>query len=882
VKKFYPLALGILAFLFSMASNAQINVGVVANYPFSGNANDISGNGNNGTLNGPTSTIDRGAAPNSSYSFDGVANNIVVPHSPTLNFTGDRQSISFWFQLCFIPPLNDTHEYYIMSKMLGTSGAANGWHIFMRRESNNLVVYYRGINNGSYATQNAFSCNINNVEIGSWHHIVFILGSNNGTHMTGMLDNAYANYGVKNSVVANNTLKLSIGGGENVWNATTDKNFGLGRLDDIRIYNRALTDQDVAALYTQVPVTSFNQPVAITDNNGLCLNNDSLIITATSRPGLSYAWTGPNGESYSTNQVVIPNPTSLNDGIYTVVPNYDGCPMPSQTVTIASPLPRLALTGPTQICLNNPFSYSVTNTPNATYTWNYPGAGTPAGNTLNATNATVAESGNYSLTYALGGCVGVSDTIGLTVVQQYSIRVYDTICRGQSVVLAGAPQTTDGSYQDMYQSVTGCDSLVTTELFVKPLPQVSLGVDQQSCVGSTITLNATTDGTVVVWSNNATTPSINVTTTGNYWFEAELDGCTARDTVSVSFYLNPAADFTANDNTQCLTGNSFNFTPNNTYAPGTIFAWTFAGASIPTSGNANPTGIVWDADGSYLVNLVVTENGCVSTPASLNITVFPQPVADFTALPTQGCEPIDVKYNNTSQTVGLYTSQWILGDGNNTVDQSPAHTYAQAGIYNVTLTITDANGCMATESKPGFITAYPQPVAGFSLEENVLSTTTPILRVNDESLQSTNCFYYLNDGTTWTDCDFSASIPGSGTFTITQVVTSGSGCVDSTSQTFTVRPTPEVFIPNTFTPNGDFVNERFEPSISWIADYYLIVYDRWGGIVFETNDLFTYWNGRLQNYGSELPQDVYAYRVRYKPFNQDKDYYVTGSVTLIR
>ena len=868
------------ACLLSVASNAQINVGVVARYDFSGNGNDISGNGNNGTVNGATLTLDRAATANSSYSFDGVDDNIVVPHATSLNFTGDRQSISFWFQLCFIPPVGDNHEYYLMSKMSGAT--VNGWHIFMRRELNNLVIYYRGVNSGSYATQNAFSCNISNIEIGSWHHVVFILGSGGGTFMTAMLDNVYANFTAKNSVVANNNLNLSIGGGENVWNATTDKYFGAGRLDDIRIYNRAISDQDVAALYNLVPLTSFNQPVAITTNDGLCLNNDSLIITATSQPGLSYNWTGPNADTYTTNQVVIPNPTSLNDGTYTVVPNYDGCPRPPVTVNISPALPPITLTGPTQTCINSPFTYSVVNNPNATYTWNYPGAGTPSGNTLNNASATTAEAGDYSLTYGLNGCIGVSDTIELTIVQQYSITVYDTICQGQSIVLAGAPQATAGAYPDMYQSITGCDSLVTTELFVKPLPQVSLGPDQQSCVGSTVTLNATTDGNIIVWSNNATTPSINVTSTGNYWFEAELDGCRARDTVSVSFYLNPAADFTANDNTQCLTGNSFDFTPNNTYAAGTIFAWTFAGSSTPTSGSGNPTGIVWDADGSYSVNLVVTENGCVSTPASLNITVFPQPVANFTALPTQGCEPIDVKFDNTSQTVGLYTSQWLLGDGNNTVDQSPAHTYGLAGTYNVTLTITDANGCVDTESKPGFIIAYPQPIAGFSLEEDVLSTTSPILRVNDESSQSTQCVYYLNDGTTWTDCEFSASISGSGTFTITQVVTSGSGCIDSTSKTFTVRPTPEVFIPNTFTPNGDFVNERFEPSISWIADYYLIVYDRWGGIVFETNDLFTYWNGRQQNYGSELPQDVYAYRVRYKPFNQDKDYYVTGSVTLIR
>ena len=883
MKNFPIFALSILfATFYGVSLNAQVNLtnGLMAYYPFTGNANDASGNGNTGTPNGVTLRPDRGNNANAAYEFNGVNNNIQVNNSTSFDNVIDRHSISFWFQLCFIPPVGDGHEYYMISKMVGTS--AHGWHIFMRRDPDALRIYYRGINNGNFALQNVVSVPITNIEIGSWHHIVFVIGGNNGLNMAAIHNLAYADYLTKQSPIAQNALPLVIGGGVNVWNAPSDAYFGLGRLDEIRYYNRAINDAEVNALYTQIPISSINQTPTLTNNNALCLDGDSLVVTASSVPGLSYSWTGPNSTTYSGNQIVIQNPTAANSGTYTLATNFNGCPRPSLSVTVTPPLPPLPLTGPTQICNNTTFSYSVTNNPSATYTWHYPGGGTPNGNTFDGPAATTAEAGNYSLSYSLNGCIGYSDTIALSVVQQYSVQAYDTICQGQSVLLGGAQQTTAGSYQDMYQSVTGCDSLVTTDLYVKPLPQVSLGPDQQSCVGSTVTLNATTNGTLVVWSTGQTSASINVNSTGNYWFEAVLDGCSARDTATVSFFLTPAANFTANDPDQCLSGNSFNFTPNNTFASGTVFNWTFTGATSPSSSANNPTGIAWDAAGTYAVSLVVTENGCVSAPAALNVTVFPQPVANFTALPTQGCEPVVVKYNNTTQSAVLYTSSWVLGDGSLSSDQSPVHTYVQDGSYTATLTVTDANGCVATETKPNYITVYPQPVAGFSLENTVLTTTSPIIKVTSEAIQATNCLYYLNDGTTWSDCNFTGNVQGSGVFTITQVVTTGAGCIDSTSKTFTIVPTPEVFVPNTFTPNGDFVNERFEPRLSWIGDYYITVFDRWGGVVFETNDLFTYWNGKDRNYGKDLPQGIYAYKIRYRPYDLEKDFYVTGSVTLIR
>ena len=852
----------------------------MAQYDFSGNANDASGNGNNGVVNGAVLRTDRGGNPNACYEFNGVNSNIVVPNSPSFNFPTDRMSISFWFQVCTVPV--GTKERYLVSKLDFQDGPANtGWHIFMRKEADSTLILWYRIVNGNPLNPGVFDQNISTIQPGVWYHAVFML---NGTHIQHWLNNVYMGQWPRVNPLTPNTRPLVFGGGVNVWNPVNDLNFGLGRMDDIRIYDRVLTAAEVGALYNQIPPATFNQNLAISNNNALCLNLDSLVLTATNIPGATYNWTVPGGGTATGNPLAIADPTNANSGTYTLTASFEGCNRPPLTVTVDPGLAQLQLSGPAQVCLGSDFTVSAPVVNGATYNWTVPGAGNPqgVGNAFTVNNATTAEAGNYSLTYTVNGCIGESNVLAVTTVDQYIVQAFDTICQGQSIFLGGANQTQSGSYQDIYQSVNGCDSLVTTDLFVKPLPQVSAGPDQQSCVGSSVTLTAQTDGNIVVWSNNTSGQSITVTTSGSYWVEAELEGCTARDTAVVTFFLNPPADFSVNTAAQCLTGNSFNFSPNNAYAPGTVFQWNFQGANTPTSDVSNPTGISWDASGNFEVSLVVTENNCVSSPAVATITVHPMPVADFTANPTQGCQPVEVKFFNTTQSFVSYTATWNLGGGFTSTEQSPVITYTNPGSYTITLTVTDNNGCSDTEVKPGFITVFPQPVAGFTLQDYTLTTTNPVITVSSQAVQADQCLYYLNTGEAWNDCSFTSAITGSGVFTITQVVVSGAGCIDSVSQEFTIRPLPEIFIPNTFTPNGDFINEFFEPSLSWIADFEMTIYDRWGGIVFHTDDLFRYWNGKLFNAYEDLPQGVYVYRIRYREFDQTKNYFLEGSVTLIR
>jgi gliding motility-associated-like protein len=89
-----------------------------------------------------------------------------------------------------------------------------------------------------------------------------------------------------------------------------------------------------------------------------------------------------------------------------------------------------------------------------------------------------------------------------------------------------------------------------------------------------------------------------------------------------------------------------------------------------------------------------------------------------------------------------------------------------------------------------------------------------------------------------------------------------------------------LFIPNTFTPNGDGVNEIFKTYSEILDKYELLIYDRWGNLAFQTSDLSSGWNGEIN--GEAQPQDVYVYKLRYVLRHTQEWKEKVGIVSLIR
>jgi gliding motility-associated-like protein len=289
-------------------------------------------------------------------------------------------------------------------------------------------------------------------------------------------------------------------------------------------------------------------------------------------------------------------------------------------------------------------------------------------------------------------------------------------------------------------------------------------------------------------------------------------------------------------------------------------------------------------------NYTLTANNyeCITTD-DVTIIVNPLPVVSFTPDVNMGCEPVSVVFTNTSTSgVSLVDCIWTMGDGtilNGCGNMN--YTYNDPGYYTVGLTTTDANGCTNSVSYPNLIYVEGYPVADFTASEYTLNNLLIETEVEFTN-QSTGAVTYLwefGDGGMSIDADpshfFVTELAGS--YTVMLVAYSGLGCADTTYQTFTVTEELIFFVPNTFTPDGDMVNNTFQPVFTSGFDpfnFTMLIYNRWGEVVFETHDASIGWDG---TYNGEYAQDgTYTWKIDFKSRINDKKYVKVGHVNMLR
>jgi gliding motility-associated-like protein len=183
------------------------------------------------------------------------------------------------------------------------------------------------------------------------------------------------------------------------------------------------------------------------------------------------------------------------------------------------------------------------------------------------------------------------------------------------------------------------------------------------------------------------------------------------------------------------------------------------------------------------------------------------------------------------------------------------------------------------------MTIIPNPVADFTPQSTVLSLFAPTTLLDNNSSNAYTYFWNFGDGTT-NDSIFSPehTFPEeAGSYLVSLQVSNQIGCMDTTSQVIVVEYDPVVFIPNAFTPDGDGLNNEFTavfPENMKLANYEMYIYDRWGELVFYSQDPKQGWDASLA--GFDAPDGVYSYLVKYKELGYVNKFQVTGSVVVIR
>jgi gliding motility-associated-like protein len=196
--------------------------------------------------------------------------------------------------------------------------------------------------------------------------------------------------------------------------------------------------------------------------------------------------------------------------------------------------------------------------------------------------------------------------------------------------------------------------------------------------------------------------------------------------------------------------------------------------------------------------------------------------------------------------------------------------------------VTSPFGCVGSNNTQVALIVYQSPVADFYMSDNELSVIEPTVFMSDaSSLNTIGWEWDFGDNTTSTLQSPVHTYAQQGTYNVRLITTSNGGCRDTLVQPLEVIPEYTVFIPNAFTPDGDGLNDVFYVYGEEITELNLRVYDRWGALIFESNDKNEGWDGRA-NGGREIAQeDVYVYKVFIKDF-QGRQYKYNGHVSLLK
>ena len=399
----------LLIVTFSGLAQIDLTSDLILCLPMNGNANDYSGNNNNGVLSGVTPTVNRFGAANSAYHFDGVSNYISVPSSNSINKieTNDELSITAWCKpLAWYPTWN---IFGIVEKYNPSSDW--GWAFALQNANGN------GSGNDAIFISNYpayFETNLS-VTLGQWAFYALTYSKSNQTmkfYKNGNLIQTFNNAGLALENTGSGSVYIG-------FSPVGINEFSNGDIDDLRLYNRALTDQEINALFLQpyscsgelTPVSSFS-----INQNSICVNSPVFFTDQSTNNPTSWNWqiSGGASISFTTSN---PSYSFPSPGIYTItLTSSNGAGLSNtsvQTLTVNNclfaPVATFSVSRK-QICAGQSISFTdqSSNTP-STWNWQIPG-GFPSTSSISSPTVNFPNPGVYTVSLIAGNSVGQSNT----------------------------------------------------------------------------------------------------------------------------------------------------------------------------------------------------------------------------------------------------------------------------------------------------------------------------------------------------------------------------------------------------------------------------------------------------------------------------------------
>ena len=607
------------------------------------------------------------------------------------------------------------------------------------------------------------------------------------------------------------------------------------------IYTANVTDNRGCVSSISASITEPN-PVSIsisTITNVSCFggNNGSITVAASGgTPGYSYSWL-PSGTG--------PNINNLAIGTYTVnVIDSHFCPA---VISVSVSQPTAALSSSISnivnaLCFNSSGS-ATTNVTGGTLPYTYIWTTNPIQNSSTASNIL---SGTYTVNISDANGCQTSNTVAITQPSEIfsDIISNDTMCIGQQAVLTATATGGAGNYYYVWQPVNITNSGTLTTSPISNTNYTVVAFDQNGCAGIPDTAK------IVVYDLTVA----NVQTFG------QSPICPGQSSLISALASGSTGPVTYNWSNSLGTG-------------------------------AGPFIIIPSQPITYYVTV---SNTCgTSVLDSVVIAFNPPPTVAAAFTGTLACVPGSLSFIDSSVTGNandpITSWLWNFGDGTTGTTQNPSHYYTAPGTYSITLTVTTDGYCTNNNSSsPIIVNAYPYPVAQFSVNSTSLNLPYDVLNCTNQSTGATTYQWNFGDGSTSSLTNPSHNYTTVGFYQVQLIATSQKGCSDTAN--INIITDADVVFPNAFTPSGDGANggyyipgnldnDIFFPYTSGVVEYKFQVFDRWGELIFETEDIKQGWDGYYR--GKICQQGVYVWKA-YVKLNNGKEFKKTGDVTLLR
>lgn len=637
--------------------------------------------------------------------------------------------------------------------------------------------------------------------------------------------------------------------------------------------------------------TTTTYTVTGTDGNN-CTNTDQITITVNPAPsvtanaspatticaGSQVTLTGSGASSYTWDNGVTDGVafTPATTTTYTVTgTDANSCSATDQITITVNPQPNVtANAAPSStICVGD--QVTLTGSGASSYTWD------------NGVTDGVAFTPATTTTYTVIG----TDANSCSDTAQITINVVPTptvsanaspstiICNGDSVTLTGSGATTyvwDNGVTDgvpfapastTTYTVTGnsgsCSDTAQITITVNPTPTVTATASTiTSCEGDTVTLTGG-GATNYTWDNGVTDGVPFVITTTTTFTVTGTDANSCSDTAQITITVNPLPTISANAS------------PSSTICNGDSVVLTGSGANSYTWDNGVTDGVsfVPTATTTYTVT-GQDANGCTnSDTVTITVTTCIFPQADFSVSDSVICAGYCVDFTDLS--ADALTWEWTFQGGNPSAstDQNPTVCYDSAGTYSVQLIVTNNFGADTLISQ---IVVHPNPIIDAGNDTTIMFGDPANLTATTNS--SGSFYWEPSFNVVCPSCQNTQANPEE-TTTYIVTITDTNGCSASDTIMVTVEFENVVFVPNIFSPNGDGNNDVVYVRAQGVEKLHFYIYNRWGELVFETQDINIGWDGTYN--GEPLNKAVFVYYVEVT-FNDGSEIIQKGDITLMK